>query len=313
MISFRVENLEELNTEYNDYNSAGPAWFDGWIRFVYSTDYPAQGDNFDIAAGIVSFDEGWNEETDRIEFSLESEAIGPFLDEECNSTANEFGPNFISNDPDHVREFIESDSVDRNSFYLFSSDRTGDLDIYYYNKNIGVNSFPYNQEESDESYPTYDYETESILFASDRSSDGTFDIYEVQNEFTVFGDENFLQPTEEAPVKVSSLNSPANDTCPNINENIIVFASDREGGYGGYDLYYSRKSGGEWTAPVNFGDEINSDADEFRPSFYRTSDNAFDTLNSAQVMLFSSNREGGKGGFDLYLAMLPDNEFPELF
>jgi len=36
-------------------------------------------------------------------------------------------------------------------------------------------------------------------------------------------------------------------------DSLMVFASDRAGGFGGFDLYYSRLQNGKWSAPVNFG------------------------------------------------------------
>jgi hypothetical protein len=72
----------------------------------------------------------------------------------------------------------------------------------------------------------------------------------------------------------------------------MVFSSNREGGFGGYDLWYSRLVNGEWTKPENFGAEINSPYDEFRPIVKECIPN--------DLMIFSSNRPGGKGGFDLY-------------
>jgi hypothetical protein len=75
----------------------------------------------------------------------------------------------------------------------------------------------------------------------------------------------------------------------------MVFTSNREGGYGGYDLYYCcLDEEGQWSEPVNFGPEINSEADEFRPVVSPFGDFEND------MMIFSSNREGGYGGFDLY-------------
>jgi hypothetical protein len=74
----------------------------------------------------------------------------------------------------------------------------------------------------------------------------------------------------------------------------MVFASDRPGGLGGYDLYYSLFRNSKWSSPVNFGPKINTSADEFRPLVgFRP-----DFVNN--FIIFSSNREGGKGGFDLY-------------
>jgi hypothetical protein len=74
----------------------------------------------------------------------------------------------------------------------------------------------------------------------------------------------------------------------------MVFTSNRPGGYGGYDLYYSKFDGQSWSEPVNFGEDINTEYDEFRPVALQV----FDFKND--VMLFSSDRPGGKGGFDLY-------------
>jgi hypothetical protein len=74
----------------------------------------------------------------------------------------------------------------------------------------------------------------------------------------------------------------------------MVFASNREGGLGGYDLYYSVFTKGQWSAPVNFGPSINTASDEYRPVL--GSDEEFTNV----FMMFSSNRPGGHGGFDLY-------------
>jgi len=91
-----------------------------------------------------------------------------------------------------------------------------------------------------------------------------------------------------------SVNSTSNDKCPFIDGNIMVFASDRPGGLGGFDLYYSVFRNGKWSAPVNFGPGINSSSDEYRPlvDIHPDFSNAF--------MVFSSNRPGGNGGYDLY-------------
>ena len=75
----------------------------------------------------------------------------------------------------------------------------------------------------------------------------------------------------------------------------MVFTSDREGGQGGFDLYYSRLVNGTWTEPVNFGPEINTEYDEYRPIVV-----PFEAISN-YLMIFSSDRPGGLGGFDLYI------------
>ncbi|MDO9580238.1 MAG: hypothetical protein Q7J06_06670, partial [Bacteroidales bacterium] len=102
--------------------------------------------------------------------------------------------------------------------------------------------------------------------------------------------------------KVDSVNSSYDDKCPIVFRNIMVFASDREGGLGGFDLYYTIFKNGNWSSPVNLGPEINSADNEYRPviGFHPDFENLF--------MMFSSDRAGGKGGFDLYFTGI---EFPE--
>jgi len=61
------------------------------------------------------------------------------------------------------------------------------------------------------------------------------------------------------------VNSSSRDLFPNfINDETIIFASDRPEGYGKLDLYMIKKTGKEkWTAPVNLGSGINSEEDDF--------------------------------------------------
>jgi hypothetical protein len=72
----------------------------------------------------------------------------------------------------------------------------------------------------------------------------------------------------------------------------LYFSSNRTGGIGGFDIYSIQKINGIWnTLPVSEA-IVNSEYDEKNP-----------TLNGYDL-LFSSNRPGGIGGFDLYRASL---------
>ena len=93
---------------------------------------------------------------------------------------------------------------------------------------------------------------------------------------------------------VDSVNSTANDQCPFVYRNIMIFASNRDGGLGGYDLYYSIFRKGKWSSPVNMGPKINTDANEFRPLV------GYHPDFTNNMIVFSSNRPDGEGGFDLY-------------
>ena len=64
-------------------------------------------------------------------------------------------------------------------------------------------------------------------------------------------------------------------------------------------MYYSLKINNEWSNPINFGSVINTEYDEYRPI-------TFKVLDLFDLMVFSSNRPNGKGGFDLFCAKMDD-------
>jgi len=70
----------------------------------------------------------------------------------------------------------------------------------------------------------------------------------------------------------------------------MYFASDRTGGEGGFDIYESKMVGGEWSAPINLGPEVNTPGNEITPS--RTGD----------MLLFASDSRAGFGGYDMFMA-----------
>ena len=74
---------------------------------------------------------------------------------------------------------------------------------------------------------------------------------------------------------------------------ILYFVSDREGGMGGMDIWYTLVKNGVAGECVNLGPQVNSPADEITPYY--------DQVNG--VLYFSSDRTGGKGGYDIYCAV----------
>jgi outer membrane protein OmpA-like peptidoglycan-associated protein len=72
---------------------------------------------------------------------------------------------------------------------------------------------------------------------------------------------------------------------------LLIFASNMPSGFGGADLYMSRKQGGKWQEPENLGPTINTLGDEFYP--YHANDS---------TLYFSSNGLGGLGGLDIYVS-----------
>ena len=106
----------------------------------------------------------------------------------------------------------------------------------------------------------------------------------------------WLEGSPGAVVATDSINSDYNDKCPYVMDTLMVFTSDRPGGMGGFDLYYSVMSNGKWSTARNFGPDINTEYNEYRPL------SGYGSRFTNKFILFSSDRPGGKGGYDLYFA-----------
>jgi tetratricopeptide (TPR) repeat protein len=79
--------------------------------------------------------------------------------------------------------------------------------------------------------------------------------------------------------------------------NTLYFASDREGGHGGYDIWVTQKGkDGLWQKPTNAGRRINSPGDEYSPYLHPDYESFY----------FSSNGWKGYGDLDLFYIDLSD-------
>ena len=291
-------NLEDFNSEYDDYNATAPI-LGKVIPFCFSTNRHSQGGEFNILYTPMNVE--FSKTSGELHVSNDYGFWGSYKEayfaltdvvKKVNSTANELGPNILYR---RYEVFADADFV-----VLFASDEGGDFDIRYTcNQDSGEFSNPqpvgFLNSESDDLYPSMHSDFSRIYFCSDRE-DGVFNIFQVEVDYA--GDSLaavFSGEGSYAIEKNQALSSEYNDKCPYVFQNTLVFASDRQGGFGGYDLYYSKYMDGAWSAPVNFGPEINSTLDEYRPILFEE-----EVDNDRVMMVFSSNRPGGMGGFDLY-------------
>ena len=101
------------------------------------------------------------------------------------------------------------------------------------------------------------------------------------------------------------INSPTWDSHPTLNasEDTLYFSSDRVGGFGLSDLYYSVKNGkGNWSAPKNMGPIINTRGNEVSPFFHPIHN----------VLYFSSNGQLlNFGDYDIYKAYRVEGKWSE--
>jgi hypothetical protein len=281
--------LSGLNSAWDDYN-LNLYSLNGVLPLIFSSNRESSGGQFDLVQGAVSYMFNQTSGDFSINGEITTDAFRTRLISKLITVRNDFGPYSLYS------------PVDGFEYTFVSSVNTsGNLD-FYYTKNLPVfgNSvpdvtgpFPVSllNSGSDEAYICFDTNQDSAYFSSNR--DGNFDIF-LHRKPSEISMESWLSGVYASSSKVDILSSTGDDKCPFIHRKVMVFASNREGGIGGYDLYYSVFGHGQWSAPVNFGPSINTTSDEYRPVL--GSNEEFTNI----YMMFSSNRPGGKGGYDLY-------------
>jgi hypothetical protein len=169
---------------------------------------------------------------------------------------------FQSNRPDTI-----------GGYDLYISQRVGDRWSEPTNLGPGINTV------ADEAYGIIANDGQTLFFSSNRIPGKTtavgeretkedWDIYQacLVEEGSVTDQ---LLPVYGTPEPVSVINTDANEThaaVPN-GSNFLYFASDREDGLGGYDIWVSRFFDGQYIEPENLGKPVNSHLDEMYPTF----------------------------------------------
>ena len=85
------------------------------------------------------------------------------------------------------------------------------------------------------------------------------------------------------------------------NGKLLYFSSNREGGFGGWDLYAAFKTANGWSVPQNLGPVVNTPGDEVSPHL------------DGNTMYFSSDYHHGLGGMDVFRAEKVDGEWSEVY
>jgi len=298
-------NLEAFNSPYDDYNSTAPT-LGRLIPFCFSTNRNSQGKTYDIiyepmnvnfskTSGILKVT---NEYSNWGIYAADYGIIKNGLNK-VNTDGNEFGPFLLPkrNSSDTGYDFL----------LMYATDVSGNFEINYtFNKNksdfAASKPVQFLNSKFNDLYPSFNADFSKIYFCSDREA-GKFNIFYVNNDNAAKEMSMVLSDTVYKEVfKDEILSSNSDDKCPYIFDNMLVFTSNRPGGFGGFDLYYSRFENGNWSAPTNFGSKINSEFDEYRPIRFEP-----EVDYERNMMVFSSNRVGGKGGFDLYFVGVKKN------
>lgn len=284
-------NLSGINTQYDDYNmdlgiicNASSA--------IFSSNRNSQGGQFDLVTGLIEY--SFDKYTGL--FDIRSEMLSDLyltaLVTAANTEFDDLGP---------YRMLSREESYE----YLFitTGGTGGDMDIKYMRYLPDLSTVipdfgslqPMNviNSSDDDGYISFDVAQERLFFHSDR--EGVFNIFTTQKPQGVSHYEWFAGSAATV-ARIDSINSEYDDKCPLVIRNLMVFTSNRPGGLGGYDLYYSIYKDGKWGSPINFGPTVNSESDEYRPvvGYHPDFSNYF--------LIFSSDRPGGVGGFDIWFA-----------
>jgi Tol biopolymer transport system component len=203
-------------------------------------------------------------------------------------------------DPVNLGSNVNSSGIDfhptvneERTYLIFASDRPGgeglwDLwridysgDAWQTPVNLGPNVNTTNRE----STPFLaENDTKLFLASQDPGGSAGWDIWWC----TITGD-------GEPGIKIKvgpPVNTEANEFSPVLSAdgNTLYFTSDRPGGYGGYDIWESVKSGGSWGTPVNIGGAVNSDVNDY-PNWLS---------DDGTVMVLTSQQSGTLGDNDIW-------------
>jgi len=128
------------------------------------------------------------------------------------------------------------------------------------------------------------------------SPDGkTLYIYSDEGNGDIYYTNNLSEDTWSEPLGLSeNINSSGyneKSVSQSADGNTLFFASNRPGGNGGFDIYFSTKNRkGEWGPSKNVGSVVNTEGDEDGPFIQ------FD----GKTLYFSSTAHEGMGGFDIF-------------
>ena len=192
-------------------------------------------------------------------------------------------------------------SADGKKLYLTGCGWTRDssCDIYVSEWKDGQWAMPRRLSEgintrSWESQPCVSSDGKELYFVSRRN--GNADIYCAKRNT----DGSWGEPQNVG----SPINTQGTEMAPFLHPDgrTLYFSSDKHIGMGGFDLFMSRRGAdGQWQEPINLGFPINTNGDEI--NFFVAAD--------GKTAFISSQREGSKGGYDIYTFELPEEIRPD--
>ncbi|WP_282079275.1 OmpA family protein [Aquimarina algiphila] len=276
---YEIEN-SSVNSLFSDF---GVAFFGKKIVFSSSRDTLVFNKNV----------HQWNDQAFLDLFEAEYDSVNNTLSE-----AKKFGGKLNSKFHESTPVFTKDGRTiyfTRNNFEKgrFGRDQKGTnkLKIYrsYKNSNGGwttPQNLPFNSDEYSVAHPTLSLDEKTLYFSSDMpGGKGLSDLYKVD----INADGSFGTPENLG----ERINTEGKETFPFISVNDdFYFSSNGHLGLGGLDIFVTRLNPEtkEEKLVVNIGKPVNGSKDDF----------TFIVNDTSKRGYFASNRQGGKGGDDIY-------------
>jgi outer membrane protein OmpA-like peptidoglycan-associated protein/tetratricopeptide (TPR) repeat protein len=196
---------------------------------------------------------------------------------------------FVRRVPFQSMNQVSASDKEKELFMVAQRDKTGQ-----FNKGEAM-SAPFNATDDNQGGCTISIDNKNLYFAMMRMEGGlqpNCDLYVSSNQGGDWSEITKLSANVNHPKYWDSQPTIAADGLT------LYFASDRPGGYGGIDLYVTKKDPktGIWSAPQNLGPNINTPGDEKTPFIH----------SDSETLYFSSNGHFGFGGYDIFLVRADD-------
>lgn len=263
----------EINSKYSDF---GAQITDNTIYFV-------------SARNVAQRNYGWNDQPKldvyKVDYAEGKVSGTPSSVSELNSKYHE-GPICFS--PDGKTVYFSRESFYGKEYEKSSDKKTryGKMYLYKATLNNGkwenITALPFNGKEFNSTSPSISKDGSTLYFSSNRPGGiGNNDIWKV----AVNSDGSFGTPENLG----NKVNTEGSEQFPFIaQDNTLYFSSNGKKGLGGLDVFAYNSKG----SVINLGKPVNSEKDDF----------AFTFNQSKNIAFVSSNRDGGQGDDDIYLA-----------
>jgi outer membrane protein OmpA-like peptidoglycan-associated protein len=263
-----VDHVPELSSEYNDY--APTVTMDG-EELILTSDRP----NSHTPDEVGHYDDDiYTSTLANGKWSKPKPIKG-----KVNTEQDDISNNYSYNGTKMLMNKINS----AGNFDIYETFLKGDTwsDPVSFSRNINL--------KSNDKYASYNFNDKLIYYSKDKK-DGN-NGYEIM----VSGVMNRKNREYGLPNREMAVSSNFNDGPVYLHPDgkTMYFASEGFNSMGGYDIFMSKKlKTGYWDKPVNMGYPINTPYDDF----------FFAATANGKYAYIASNREGGKGGFDIYKA-----------